>query len=205
MEGLTEGSLRELSAHIAGQSHAMAGATIAASGALACGLGKACVRISRPRLEAVEEQAAAQRIAVRLFEICGQLEALVDENGAAITGFETLRDAGAVRQAQDRLCRMPLEMGSLAAEAAALLPGVQAAGPRCPGRPGNGNHAAGRRPRAASLLLDSNLRLWPEPMLLAEFEPALAGLRQQAARLRPAEPRPLMGEKGTLIALIGRR
>ena len=34
------------------------------------------------------------------------------------TGFETLRDAGAVRQAQDRLRRMPLEMGSLAAEAA---------------------------------------------------------------------------------------
>jgi hypothetical protein len=41
--------------------------------------------------------------------------------------------------------------------------------------------------RAASLLLDSNLRLWPEPMLLAEFEPALAGLRAQAAALRPVE------------------
>ena len=63
----------------------------------------------------------AQRIAARLSECRGQLEALVDEDGAAITGFETLRDAGEVRQAQDRLCRMPLEMGSLAAEAAALL------------------------------------------------------------------------------------
>ena len=99
----------------------MAGATIAASGALACGLGEACVRISRSRLEAAEEQAAAQRVAARLAECRGQLEALVDEDGAAITGFETLRDAEAVRQAQDRLCHMPLEMGSLAAEAAALL------------------------------------------------------------------------------------
>ena len=70
---LTEDSLRQFTDHIAGQSHAMAGATIAASGALACGLGEACVRISRSRLEAAEEQAAAQRVAARLSEIRGQL------------------------------------------------------------------------------------------------------------------------------------
>ena len=66
---LTEDSLRQFTEHIAGQSHAMAGATIAASGALACGLGEACVRISRSRLEAAEEQAAAQRVAARLAEM----------------------------------------------------------------------------------------------------------------------------------------
>ena len=110
----------------------------------------------------------------------------MDEDGAAITGFETLQDAGAVRQAQDRLCRMPLEMGSLAAEAAALL---QEFRPLVRGVQDDLEMAitllAGA-PRA-SLLLDSNLRLWPEATLLAEYEPALAGLRQQAARLRPAE------------------
>ena len=184
---LTEDSLRQVSEHIAGQSHAMAGATIAASGALACGLGEVCVRISRSRLEAVEEQAAARRAAARLSEIRDQLEALVDEDGAAITGFETLRDAEAVRQAQDRLCRMPLEMGSLAAEAAALL---QEFRPLVRGVQDDLEMAitllAGAA-RAASLLLDSNLRLWPEVALLAEYEPALAELRQQAARLRPAE------------------
>jgi len=184
---LTEGSLRQFTGHIAGQSHAMAGATIAAAGALACGLGEACVRISRSRLEAAEEQAAAQRVVARLSECRGQLEALVDEDGAAITGFETLRDAEAVRQAQDRLCRMPLEMGSLAAEAAALL---QEFRPLVRGVQDDLEMAitllAGAA-RAAGLLLDSNLRLWPEATLLAEYEPALAGLRQQAARLRPAE------------------
>jgi formiminotetrahydrofolate cyclodeaminase len=184
---LTENSVRQFTEHIAGQSHAMAGATIAASGALACGLGEACVRISSSRLEAAEEQAAAQRIAARLSEIRSQLEALVDEDGAAITGFETLRDAGAVRQAQDRLCRMPLEMGSLAAEAAALL---QEFRPLVRGVQDDLEMAitllAGAA-RAASLLLDSNLRLWPEAGLLAAYEPALAHLREQAESVRPVE------------------
>ena len=62
---LTENSVRQFTEHIAGQGHAMAGATIAASGALAWGLGEACVRISRSRLEAAGEQAAAQRVAAR--------------------------------------------------------------------------------------------------------------------------------------------
>ena len=184
---LTENSIRQFTEHIAGQSHAMAGATIAASGALACGLGEACVRISRSRLEATGEQAAAQRVAARLVEIRGQLEALVDEDGAAITGFETLRDAEAVRQAQDRLCHMPLEMGSLAAEAAALL---QEFRPLVRGVQDDLEMAitllAGAA-RAASLLLDSNLRLWPEAALLAAYEPALAHLREQAESVRPVE------------------
>ena len=173
---LTENSIRHFTDHIAGQGHAMAGATIAASGALACGLGEACVRISASRLEAAGEQAAAQRVAARLSEIRGQLEALVDEDGAAITGFETLRDAGEVRQAQDRLCRMPLEMGSLAAEAAEAAAGVPAAGPGRPGRPGNGNHIADRRRARREFVAG----LQPAPVaraaLLATYEPALAGL-----------------------------
>ena len=184
---LTEGSLRQFTEHIAGQSHAMAGATIAASGALGCGLGEACVQISRSRLEAAGEQVAAQRVAARISECRGRLEALVDEDGAAITGFETLRDAAAVRQAQDRLCRMPLEMGSLAAEAAALL---QEFRPLVRGVQDDLEMAITLltgAARAASLLLDSNLRLWPEASLLAEYEPALAELRAQAAALHPVE------------------
>ena len=82
---------------------------------------------------------------------------------------------------------MPLEMGSLAAEAAALL---QEFRPLVRGVQDDLEMAitllAGAA-RAASLLLDSNLRLWPEAALLAAYEPALAGLRQEAARLHPAE------------------
>ena len=141
----------------------------------------------RVALEAAGEQAAAQRVAARLSEIRGQLEALVDEDGAAITGFETLRDAGEVRQAQDRLCRMPLEMGSLAAEAANLL---QEFRPLVQGVQDDLEMAITLltgAARAASLLLDSNLRLWPEPVLLAAYEPALAGLRARIGGLNPVE------------------
>ncbi len=41
--------------------------------------------------------------------------------------------------------------------------------------------------RAATLLLDSNMRLWPEPDLLAKFEPQLAALREEAGRVQPVD------------------
>jgi hypothetical protein len=41
--------------------------------------------------------------------------------------------------------------------------------------------------KAASLLLDSNLRIWPEPPLLARYEPELARLRRALAELNPVE------------------
>jgi hypothetical protein len=82
---------------------------------------------------------------------------------------------------------MPLEMGSLAAEAAVLL---QEFRPLVLGGQDDLEMAitllAGAA-RAASLLLDSNLRLWPEAALLAEYEPALAHLREQAESVRPVE------------------
>jgi hypothetical protein len=184
---LTQNSLRHFAAHIAGQGHAMAGATVAASGAMACSLGEACVRISLYRLEVAGERTEAQRVADRLSRIRSQLEDLSDEDGAAITAFATLRDAGQEHQGQDRLCRMPVEMGSLAAEAGILL---QEFRPQVRGVQDDLEMAitllAGAA-RAASLLLDSNLRIWPEANLLSEYEPALAGLRAQAGALHPVE------------------
>jgi len=41
--------------------------------------------------------------------------------------------------------------------------------------------------RAATLLLDSNMRLWPEPDLLAKYEPQLAALRAEAGRVQPVD------------------
>ena len=41
--------------------------------------------------------------------------------------------------------------------------------------------------QAALLLLDSNLRIWPEPDLLAEFEPVLTELDAKITALSPVE------------------
>jgi formiminotetrahydrofolate cyclodeaminase len=184
---LSDSSVRHLTSHIAGQGHAMAGATIAAAAALACGLGEACVRISAGRLEAAGAQALAVTVADRLAEIRSRLEALADEDGTAITAFAALRDAGHEQQGQDRLCRMPVEMGGLAAEAAIRL---QEFRPLVRGVQDDLEMAiallAGAA-HAAMLLVDSNLRIWPEPALLAVYEPALARLRARLEDVRPVE------------------
>jgi hypothetical protein len=159
----------------------MAGATIAASAALACSLGEACVRLNFPLLG----QAAAGPTAERLAALRPQLLALVDEDGAAITAFAALRAAGKTLVGQERLCRMPVEMADLAVEAAGLLqdfrPRIQVAQDDLEMAIALLDAAA----RAAALLLDSNLRIWPEPALLASFEPVLADLHGRVEGVRP--------------------
>jgi formiminotetrahydrofolate cyclodeaminase len=184
---LTEDTLRHFTTHIAGQHHAMAGATIAASGALASGLGEACVQISALRMEVTEQHPEALRVAGRLKAIRSQLLALSDEDGAAITSFAELREAGQELAGQDRLCRMPVEMGSLAAEAAILLQDFRPLVSNVQDDLEMAITLLGGTVRAATLLLDSNLRLWPEPVLLAQYEPELATLMVLAGRVQPAE------------------
>ncbi|MCX6032270.1 MAG: cyclodeaminase/cyclohydrolase family protein [Chloroflexi bacterium] len=178
---LTDNSIRQFTAHVASQQHAMAGATIAASAALACSLGEACVRINAPHLAGAE----AGRVAGRLADIRDQLQALTDEDATAITAFAALRAAGKEFKGQDRLCQMPVEMGRLSAEAAWLLqdfrPLIQLAQDDLEMAITLLDGAA----RAAALLLDSNLRIWPDPTLLAKYEPELGGLRGQINTVHP--------------------
>ena len=184
---LTEKSIRQFTDHIAGQTHAMAGATIAGSAALACGLGEACVRMNFPLLANAQDRPDAERTAARLVEIRGQLQGLTDEDGAAITAFAALRAAGKMLEGQGRLCQMPIEVARLSIEAVGLLqdfrPFVQAAQDDLEMAI---TLLAGTM-RAATLLLDSNLRLWPDPPLLAQFEPKLAALRSEAGRVKPVD------------------
>jgi hypothetical protein len=165
----------------------MAGATIAASAAAACGLGEACLRINAPLVATASSRALAERLAAQLSGIRGRLLALTDADGAAITAFATLRAAGKTLEGQERLCQMPAEMARLSIEAACLL---QEFRPFIDLARDDLEMAitllAGTQ-RAAALLLDSNLRLWPDPLLLAQFEPELAALRREAGRVQPVE------------------
>lgn len=187
MNGISELALREFTAHIASARAAMAGATIAASAALACGLGEACIRLNFDLLAAGAPRQRAADDADRLAMLRGQLIALADEDGAAITAFAALRAAGKTLLGQKRLCEMPVEMARLAIEAAGLLqafrPAIQVAQDDLE----MAITLLAGAIRAATLLLDSNLRLWPEPPLLARFEPELAALRAEAGRITPVE------------------
>jgi len=165
----------------------MAGATIAASAALACSLGEACLRINIPLVARAADRVLAARLAGQLADIRDRLLALTDEDGAAITAFAALRAAGKTLEGQERLCQMPIEMARLAIEAACLLqefrPIIQLAQDDLEMAITLLTGAS----RAATLLLDSNLRLWPALPLLARFEPELAALRGEAGRVRPVE------------------
>jgi formiminotetrahydrofolate cyclodeaminase len=184
---LTEISLLELTEHIASQGHAMAGATIAASAAAACSLGEACLHINVPLLASAADSEFAERLAGQLTGIRSRLLALTDEDGAAITAFATLRAAGKTLEGQERLCQMPIEMARLSIEAACLLqefrPLIQLAQDDLE----MAITLFSGTTRAATLLLDSNMRLWPEQDLLAKFEPRLAALWADACRVRPVE------------------
>ena len=184
---LTENSIRQFTDHIASQSHAMAGATIAASAAAACSLGEACLRINVPLVASAADSALAERLANQLAGIRSRLLALTDEDGAAITAFATLRAAGKTLEGQDRLCQMPVEMAQLSIEAACLF---QEFRPLIDLARDDLEMAIGLFAgtlRAATLLLDSNMRLWPEPDLLAKYEPQLAALRAEAGRVQPVD------------------
>ena len=184
---LTENSIRQFTDHIASQSHAMAGATIAASAAAACSLGEACLHINVPLVASAADSALAERLAGQLAGIRSRLLALTDEDGASITAFAALRAAGKMLEGQDRLCQMPAEMARLSIEAACLLqefrPLIQLAQDDLE----MAIVLFAGTVRAASLLLDSNMRLWPEAELLAKYEPELASLRTEAGRVQPVE------------------
>lgn len=184
---ITNLSARDSGAHISSQRHAMAGATIALSAAAACALGEACVGISRLHHDRETDQAAADRTSDRLASIRQRLFSLADEDGSAITAFVALREAGRELEGQDRLCHLPLEMGRLASEAAVLLQDFRPLVRFVQDDLEMALTLLTGAARAAGLLLDSNLRLWPDPVLLGLHEPALAELRAQLQDLRPAE------------------
>ena len=126
-------------------------------------------------------------LAERLAALRGQLLALSDEDGAAITTFAVMRDSGQELLGQGRLCEMPVEMGHAAGDAARLLQDFRPLVRNVQDDLEMAITLLAGAVRAATLLLDSNLRLWPERSLLATFEPALAQLRLALADIHPAE------------------
>jgi formiminotetrahydrofolate cyclodeaminase len=186
---LTSNPFHQVTEHIAEQSHAMAGATIAASAALGCSLGEACVRISAALLEGEEQQFARQRVAARLVEIRRRLQELADEDGATILALAHVQeDRDGQGRRQDRLCQIPLEVGGLAAEAALLLQDFRVLARAARDDLEMAILLLSGTAHAAALLLDSNLRIWPEPLIrLTRFEPELETLRKQLQGIRPVE------------------
>lgn len=183
-ERITDRSLRQFWAEVADQHHAMAGAVISASAAQAVALATACMRIS---LAASSDPGSEERVE-RMVEIRTSLARWCNRDAAAIAEFVALREAGRELQGQQLLCDGPAEMGRLALEAAEA---VQQFRPFVIEQVQDDLEMSLRLlagvAQAALLLLDSNLRIWPEPALLAQYEPVITELGTGIDQLTPVD------------------
>lgn len=183
---LTEKSVRQFITTISDQHHAMAGAVIAASAAQAAALGEACMQISLDnQVDKLDWNDVTARIE-QMVHLKNTLIEWCDQDANTIAEFVALRNAGAELSGQRLLCDSPTEIGRLCVEAANLLQNFR---PLVFEQVEDDLEMAlnlmASTAYTAMLLLDSNLRLWPEPDLLKEFEPIRAELETQINQLTP--------------------
>lgn len=183
---LTEKSIRQFIEEVSDQHHAMAGAVIAASAAQATALGEACLQISLDnQVDKLDWHDVSSRVE-QMVHIKNTLIEWCDQDATAIAEYVALREAGQELQGQRLLCESPAEISRLCVEAASVLQNFR---PLVFQQVQDDLEMAmsllAGAAQAALLLLDSNLRIWPESGLLAEFEPILTDLEQQIDQLSP--------------------
>jgi formiminotetrahydrofolate cyclodeaminase len=183
---ITQNTIRQFITEISEQHHAMAGAVIAASAAQAVALGRACMQISLERrgddLDGVDGAGRVQQIT----SIQDSLIEWCDRDAVAIAKFVALREAGDEISGQRLLCHAPAQVGRLSIKAAASLQSFRLL--VCEQVQDDLEMSISLlvgTAQAAMLLLDSNLRIWPEEILLQEYEPIRADLEAQIGRLTP--------------------
>ena len=162
----------------------MAGATIATSAAQAVSLGRACTAISLT--ESGVKDSSGQ--ITRMDRIVSSLLDWCDQDATAIAAFVELRESGQELEGQMLLCQAPAETSRLSLEAANVLQVFRA---RVSEKVQDDLEMAltllAGTAQAAMLLLDSNLRIWPDPNLLEKFEPVRAELEQEIKKLSPVD------------------
>jgi 2',3'-cyclic-nucleotide 2'-phosphodiesterase (5'-nucleotidase family)/formiminotetrahydrofolate cyclodeaminase len=168
---------------VSSQNHAMAGAVIALSAAQAAALGQACLRISRDSGKpASEAEAAIKALSI----LKNELLQWCNRDANAIAELVTLRQEGQELAGQLLLCQAPARVCQLSIKAADILKkGRFFVNERVKDDLEMSITLLASAAQTAWLLLDSNLRIWPEADLLGAFEPVLA---ETAARIEAIQP-----------------
>ncbi len=184
-------SINNSIAQIATATHCQAGATVAYSGAFAVALAQAtangCLAEGGDQIasDAAEAMREMQRVMTSVRE---RYLALAVEDAEAIGKFVQLRESGQVLEGYGVLCDGPQEMAELALQAAQQM---QAYRPFVCERTHDDLEFAltliTSIARAATQLLDSNLRIWPLPELHAKYDPAIKQLYAQIGLLQPVK------------------
>ena len=187
-ESVTKKSIRHFASHVSNRHHAMAGAVIAAAAVEAAALGEACLRISHGEIASPQDIATANAAIETVQSARQRLLDLCDDDASAIGEFAGPGDAGDEAVARHHLCQLPGEIGDLAATVAATLQDFR---PLVSARVQDDMEMAivllTGTARGAMLLLDSNLRIWPQQMLIRVHEPRRAALEERIERLTPVK------------------
>ena len=185
-ERVTEKTITQFASYVSNRHHAMAGAVIAAGAVQPAALGEACLRISRGELTSAQDRATADAAIETVQDARRRLLALCDDDASAIGKFAGAADVEDEAAARDYLCQLPGEIGASAVTVAETLQDFR---PLVCQRVQDDLEMAillllGAA-RGAMLLLDSNLRIWPEPELIQKHEPRRAALEERIERLSP--------------------
>jgi hypothetical protein len=171
---------------IAQANHCQAGAVIGLSGALAAALGQATANGSLEAGVNGDAAGAAREMQRRMSEARAQFQALADQDATAIGEFVALRESGHALKGYGLLCDGPRDMAKLAIACATLMQDYR-------------RHVCERTrddlefaitlmagvARSAMQLLDSNLRIWPLPELLAKYGQIVGELTERLDALKP--------------------
>jgi hypothetical protein len=181
----TEQTVRQFISEITDQHHTMTGAIMASSAAQATALGEACMQISLDhQVDTLNWQDVTSRIE-EMARLKDNLLAWCDQNAQAIIERTALREADGDLGSRRFWCESAVEISRLSIEAVTLLQDF---------RPlvfekvqddleitiGMLTCTA----RTAVLLLASNLRIWPAPILLDEYEPIQTELQSQIDQIK---------------------
>ena len=185
-KAITSQTLADYIQEVSNKNHAMAGAVIALSAAQAAALGQACMRISQTDLDSSDE--AGQERIEQLIQLKDELLQWCNRDAKAIEEFVALRDAGETLAGQKLLCSAPARVSRLSIDIAKMLQDFR---PFVVERVRDDLEMSisllASTAQAAMLLLDSNLRIWPEQDLLSEFDPLRAELISDIRRLDPVK------------------
>ena len=176
---------------IATANHCQAGAVIALGGALTAALGQATANGTLAEgasgdAAASEAATAARQMQRQLSELRARFLALANQDATAIGEFVRLRETGQALRGYELLCDGPRDMAELAVQAAGLMQGFRSF--VCERTHDDLEFAVTLMcgvARSAMQLLDSNLRIWPLPELIAKYDLVVTELAAQIDALKP--------------------
>ena len=169
-------------------SHCEAGAAIALSGALAAALAKATANVTLMLATAADTIEFSRNMQVSMAAAHLRFQAIATEDAQAIGEFVRLREGGQPLKGYQLLCDGPQEMAHLALDAATHMQTYRAF--VCERTRDDLEFALTLMigtAQAALQLLDSNLRIWPLPELLAQFDAVVDQLSTRIAQLTPRQ------------------